>query len=300
MSFISLGGLISLLPRSLRRHRVAKALLKFRLVDPICLCRFNRTALVWIDARDPNPRNVLLTGAYDPEFFRLASSFIGDGVFFDIGANFGLNTFGLFPLVSEKASFHLFEANPQICECLRQSATLFPKRNILVLNKAVADVRGTLSLKINFNELGQSYISPTGPVQVPAERIDDYISASGIRFVDLIKMDIEGYEPQALLGGEMNMKSGCINAIILEVKDALLSRHNSCVSDLLSQLARCGYRLFLWRADSIAESVNQGATVTTLSTRNVQFPIVEIMSNWSGADTDVLAIHERARNVSLP
>lgn len=292
---ITLHNIMSVLPRTLRRHRLAMALVKFRLVDPICLCRSNRVALAFIDVRDPNPRNVLLLREYDREFFHLARLFIHDGAYFDVGANFGLNTFGLLPLVSEKvASFHLFEANPKLCECLRRSAALFPKRDIVIVNKAIGNVTGTLTLEINNEELGQSYISCTG-IQVPARRIDDYIDVAGIKVVDLMKMDIEGYEPEALLGAESNMKSGRIKAVIFEVKDVLLRRQGFSVSNLLAYVSNCGYRLFLWRADSIVNvSVKR---LKTLMIRNVRFPVMEITSAPDGIATDILAIHESMSDV---
>lgn len=294
MAFITLDNIMSVLPQTFRRHSLVRGLLKLGIVDPICLCRFNGDAAAFIDARDPNPRNVLLLREYDLEFFRLARLFLHDGAYFDVGANFGLNTYGLLPHALEAGSFHLFEANPELCESLVRSADLYPKRNIVIKNQAIGNVTGNLTLQIDNAELGQSFISSKG-IQVSAGRIDDYIHCAGIKSVDLMKMDIEGYEPQALLGAEESMKSGRIKAIIFEFKDVLLRRQGFSGSNLLTYVANCGYRLFLWRVDSLsAGSAQEGKT---LMSKTGPLPVVEITALPDGLATDLLAIHESTKDI---
>ena len=52
------------------------------------------------------------------------TAFPEKGVYFDLGANFGLCTFGLVP--QKKMKYHLFEANDYLIKFIKKSVKLYP------------------------------------------------------------------------------------------------------------------------------------------------------------------------------
>ena len=95
------------LPTFLKRHSIVEGLLRTKLISSEQLVSFNRSSLAYLNLNDPEPRNIFLKSSFDPDFFYIASSFIPPKeVFFDLGANYGLCSFGLLPdLNLEKLSF---------------------------------------------------------------------------------------------------------------------------------------------------------------------------------------------------
>ena len=87
-----------LVPKYLKKHKLIKLLLSLNLINEIQLVKFNSTSYAYIDCSDPEPRNVLIKETFDLDFFEVAKCFLNDNsIFFDLGANHGLCTFGLLP-----------------------------------------------------------------------------------------------------------------------------------------------------------------------------------------------------------
>jgi hypothetical protein len=82
--------------------------------------QFNETGKLIGDLTDECVRQYFLDGRFELEFFDIASPLIPDGgVFFDAGANFGFCSYGLHGARRDRQMrFFLFEANPQVLECL--------------------------------------------------------------------------------------------------------------------------------------------------------------------------------------
>ena len=81
--------------------------------DPVQLVRIRDHAFGYADLSHGFLRLVVIEGHYEKEFFRVADALLSQGgVFFDVGANYGLFSFGLARKFSEVVQFHLFETNP--------------------------------------------------------------------------------------------------------------------------------------------------------------------------------------------
>ena len=141
-------------------------------------------------------------------------------VVFDIGANFGY--FGL--LSAQRAAVQkrqprivLFEANPELIPYLEKSLSVnWFNETAKVENVAISDVSGSATLNVLKDYTGSSsmhtmekldsYLGHTMKVEankqisMPTISIDEYCKKNGISSIDLIKMDIEGFEEKAYKG----------------------------------------------------------------------------------------------------
>jgi FkbM family methyltransferase len=136
----------------------------------------------------------------------------------DVGSNFGY--FGA--LAAQKTDkkhskvVH-FEANPHLVPYIHKTLDVnWLNEQSVVENLAVGDKEGTLTLRILKDYLGSSSVLPlehtakymsgkmrletAEEVKVKSVSLDKYCKDNGIKTVDLIKMDIEGFEDKAYEG----------------------------------------------------------------------------------------------------
>jgi FkbM family methyltransferase len=120
----------------------------------------------------------------------------------DIGANIGFYTLLLSALVGPEGHTHAFE--PDATNFKHLSAIAGCRNNVTLVPKAVSDRSGTLvmytSPTLNVDHRTYKTASYKEAITVDGVSIDDYVDE---RFrVDFIKMDIQGYELNALRGME--------------------------------------------------------------------------------------------------
>ncbi len=136
----------------------------------------------------------------------------------DVGSNFGY--FGALAAqrTDKKHSKVVhFEANPHLIPYIHRTLDVnWLNEQSVVENLAVADKEGTLTLRILKDYLGSSSVLPlehtakymaskmrletAEEVKVKSVSLDKYCKDNGIKTVDLIKMDIEGFEDKAYQG----------------------------------------------------------------------------------------------------
>ncbi|MEK6924274.1 MAG: FkbM family methyltransferase [Candidatus Micrarchaeota archaeon] len=150
---------------------------------------------------------VYLQKAYEP------SARLDPRVIIDAGGNQGVATRWLaerFP----RATIHVFEPSPQTFECLQENTRGLGNR--VVLNNAGVWSRNCrqklfLARTSGSNSLFESHAArqraprkrqnpQDQSVSVKLLRLDDYLRERGIGNVDLLKIDIEGGEREALIG----------------------------------------------------------------------------------------------------
>jgi len=102
-----------------------------------------------------------------------------------------------------------FEPDPLNFHCLQKNIT---SSNVKAINACVGDSNGQLSLVRSKWNCG--YVRVAGSGQIPTHRIDDL----QLEVCDLIHLDIEGYEYNALLGATSTM-SRCSPVVAFESKN---------------------------------------------------------------------------------
>ena len=137
-------------------------------------------------------------------------------VVLDVGANFGTHTFGLVPVVGEGGAIHAFEPQRIIFNMLAGSVALNGLTNVHCHNVAIGAKEGQTEIPqfdysqpMNFGsiefgaEQRESVHQRRGRDSesvefVPLRTIDSF----SFRHADLIKLDVEGMEEDALLGAK--------------------------------------------------------------------------------------------------
>lgn len=157
-----------------------------------------------------------------------------DQVVLDVGANFGY--YGLLAAqrnfsVGQKIIF--FEANPDLVPYINKTLSINGlHKNSKVENVGISEKKGTAELTILEDFIGcsslhtaqhlSSYLEDKMPVEahrkvkVPTISLDEYCGQNKIANVDLIKLDIEGYEEIAYKGMTGVVKSSKNLILFLE------------------------------------------------------------------------------------
>ena len=178
-----------------------------------------------------------------------------DCTILDVGANVG-NTSELYLVMFGQPEIHAFEPQPEVFAELERR---IGARDGVTLNQiALGDRVGTATFYQN-NDPATSSLLPLHPesswaqelklaqraeIEVPVDTIDHYCATRGIGRVDLVKLDIQGFEPDCLRGAADMLRRQAIRVIQAEIITHRKYRRRTTFLDVESILAPCGYRLY--------------------------------------------------------
>ena len=136
---------------------------------------------------------------------------------FDVGANIGQTALAGRRVIP-RASIYSFEPIPETFEVL-ESAAAFAHPQRLAMGAQAGVVRmakssdSVLSRVIDGEpDLGDSTI------EVEVSTVDDQLESLGIGVLDLLKVDVEGYEVPVFTGAASAIQSGRIRAVLVECR----------------------------------------------------------------------------------
>jgi FkbM family methyltransferase len=129
-----------------------------------------------------------------------------DATILDIGANLGLATLALSEVVPD-GQVIAFEPGPTTVRHLTANLTLNSVSNCTVVPVAAGSRAGVVHFETvptfaaGAHVLQASHATARGAaIDVPVVALDDWLSDAGVRRVDFMKVDAEGYEPWVLDG----------------------------------------------------------------------------------------------------
>jgi FkbM family methyltransferase len=137
------------------------------------------------------------------DLFRLAAT--KSKTIVDVGANIGL--FSVLAAQNARVGgvVHAFEPVPENIEYFKRNAGLNDISSKLQLNElAVGDKKGSLTLYISKEDIAihsasKAHASGKSSISVPMVSLDDYVKENKLK-IDLLKIDVEGYDGFVLKG----------------------------------------------------------------------------------------------------
>jgi len=256
------GRLFERFPRFLRRHQLMRAWMAFTGEDPVQLVRIRGDSFGHADMSDGFLRLIVIDGDFEVEFFALADRLLErGGTFLDVGANYGLLSFGLAGRHGDRVGFHLFEPNPKLLGAIERTAKLYPSMRLTLNPVAIGEEDGAVRFFFDACQSGASHISEgEGDTEVRCLRIDTYLHERGIERVDMLKLDVEGYELHALRGAAEALKAKAIRAVYFEYFEKWLLRVGP-PRELIEFLDQCGYETCFIRGNDVAARGGYTATI---------------------------------------
>lgn len=178
-----------------------------------------------------------------------------DPLIFDIGAAIG-DISAKYRKLFPKCTLHAFEPFPEACRRLEQR---FRGCSWFLLNQvAVGELDGLASFTSNVspctNSLlrtdpqaaeswGEGILDTKTELKVPVTTIDSYCQKNGVNFIDILKLDIQGGELNALRGAKALLREGRIGLVFLEIIHARTYVGQPRFEEYLQLFREAGYTM---------------------------------------------------------
>jgi FkbM family methyltransferase len=144
------------------------------------------------------------TGQWEPLITRYIRGHLHAGdIFVDVGANIGYYTLLAAHLVGPSGHVYAIEASPSMCERLVRNVRLNDYRNVSVIQGAVAEKKGEVSL-FKGDELNLGHSTTIEALaereglalegRVNADTLEHFVGGDELRRARFIKVDVEGAE----------------------------------------------------------------------------------------------------------
>jgi FkbM family methyltransferase len=193
----------------------------------------------------------MFLGSYEPiqtEWFKQCLC-PGD-VCIDVGASFGWYTTLAASLVGPTGKVFAFEPSPISSQVVEETIEDSILQNVILTKAAVGKENGNVSL---FLPTTRHLHSPSilqsdpgfVPIQVPIIALDHFEPLVNVPKVKLVKIDVEGYEPDVLAGMERLIKENRIENIICEFNSGWLKRNSMTPNQLHMRFLDLGYQVHM-------------------------------------------------------
>ena len=174
-------------------------------------------------------------------------------IILDVGATIGFMTYQ-FQRRFPKAVIHAFEPNPSVFSKLQEN--YFNQRSIHLYPLGVGEKNSELLFNINAKNGTSSFLMPTqyhqlhhagkllDPILVSVVCLDDFCKENHIERIDILKLDIEGFELNALKGARELLADQKIDIIYSEVNFLSTYEKQPLFHELTAYLEKMDYYLF--------------------------------------------------------
>ncbi|MBK8465490.1 MAG: FkbM family methyltransferase [Chloracidobacterium sp.] len=188
-------------------------------------------------------------------------SFIKEGdVVFDVGTNIGETLLNFGGLVGSKGFVYGFEPDEKNFNNLQKNIGLNNFENLQVFNLGVSDRKERVKLhRVNQNNLGMNRIlneTEAGKFEdfseIETNTLDNIVVENHIQKIDLIKIDIEGYEMHALRGAHQLLQT-FRPKLFIEVGYTRLLDLGTSPLEMVAYLHKFGYRIFHAETDEAVD-----------------------------------------------
>lgn len=169
-----------------------------------------------------------------------------DMVLFDVGSNIGETLLNFAKLTGETGKVYGFEPVPYSFDKCSNNISLNRFNNVSVSQIALSNKEETLFFQeTNNNNSGGVFMNKNntpGSYKVEGVTLDAYVERIGITHLDLIKVDVEGFETNVLKGASETCKK-FRPKLFVEVDDVNLKSQGSSANELIALITSYGYQI---------------------------------------------------------
>lgn len=187
----------------------------------------------------------------------LFSSVKSGDVVFDVGTHIGEHLLNFAQRAGAAGAVHGFEPDAEIYQQCRENIRLNSFENIHLNNFGLSDKKETAAIYcVNENNLGMNRIVSDAEMErvnknsetlikrgtIEITTLDEYAEQKNISKIDLMKIDVEGFEHKVILGGLETLRK-FKPVIFIEVSNENLLENGTSADRLLGEIENLGYEL---------------------------------------------------------
>lgn len=194
----------------------------------------------------------LASGSFGMEVVRRLRQYLSPGdVFVDVGANVGYMAAHGADAVGRDGAVHLFEPVPHLQRRLRRLAADNPAHRFTLHGCAVGDVAGRAAMETcALPHIGKNTLVPgvlprdaqAGRVEIAVRRLDEALPDAAVRRARVVKVDVEGFEPQVVRSARGLLDAGWRPVWVVELSPRLSAQVGEGPDAVEQTLAAYGYR----------------------------------------------------------
>lgn len=207
---------------------------------------------------------------YEPEVWQALMQEVRPGdTIVDVGAAYGLYTVALAKRLGEWGRVYAFEPGPGMLRWLRQLIAINGvKERVRVLPYAAGDQNAIV--RFNAERSTQSHITHKGAdqsIEVRSVRLDTTLAGKA---VDILKIDVEGYEEHVLRGahGLLSDPKRAPRKIFIEVHPYAWEQFGVSSESLLAFLQEHDYQVFDVKANAMQHIADYGEIIAHRTKRS--------------------------------
>jgi FkbM family methyltransferase len=193
---------------------------------------------------------LLRNGCYEEELTGTFEARLHEGsVCVDVGANEGYFSIVASKLVGAQGRVIAVEPQTRLRPVLERNFSLNQAANIQLHPVAVSNVSGKVDIYLAPDTItGSTSLSKSRKYPVPRETVNaltvqELLDQNRVRTVDLMKMDIESHEYEAILGSSEVFRSKRIRCLALELHPFMLKQRGKNPEEITEFLRGAGYEI---------------------------------------------------------
>ncbi len=240
------------------KHKILFAKIIFKIISIVKkkkIIKVKKNGINWeLDLSEGIDLSIFIFGKFEYEIIKTISKhkLSKKPIFFDLGANIGVQTLQLTQYFKDSI-VHSFEPTNFGFNKLKKNIFLNTKMNerIFPNQTFLTNKKNTLPKKIyaswNLNNKKNVHKKHYGSFKTTSNanslKLDDYIIKNRISKIDFIKLDVDGHELDVLKSGYKFLKKKK-TPIIFEVAPYLYKEHGYTHNDLINLFKELGYNFY--------------------------------------------------------
>ena len=169
----------------------------------------------------------------------------GDTVI-ECGAHHGAQTILLSRWAGNQGKVIALEPIPENFEILKKNVELNKLENVVLVNKAVGNSCGSISMKLRSNGAVSAQRGAKNTIEIESITLDKLTADLGVT-PTFVKIDVEGYEYQILEGGKATLSAR--PAVFVEVHTLSLPQYEKKFEDIWQSIDANHYHIFIQSDD---------------------------------------------------
>lgn len=160
---------------------------------------------IYVDLSSPVGLGIAVTGTFaEPVREAITAHCKPAGVFIDVGSNVGYYALSAANVVGDRGEVHCFEVAPRALRCLRRTADEVKDVKFIVHPYAVGDQPTAIQILLA-DDIAHTRVAralTANAIRVPMLPLDVWLPYFEDKRIDVVKIDVEGFELAVLRGAE--------------------------------------------------------------------------------------------------